>query len=83
MSKREKKKLLRIRKVFDAFKHFAVLISAAGAFLLLYVMLFAPEIVAEGNYYAALFACIAAILFGPAMYFTEDWIKDNLKKEEE
>ena len=83
IEKREKKKLLIIRKVFDAFKHFAVLISAVGAFLLLYVMLFAPEIVAEGNYYAALFACVAAILFGPAVYFVEEQIKYDGKKEEE
>ncbi len=76
---KEKKKLLKIRRAVDVFKLFAAMISVCGVFLLLYVMLFAPEIVTEGNYYAALFACTTAILFGPAVYFTEDWVKDNLK----
>ena len=83
MSKREKKKLLRIRKMFDIFKRFAVLISAIGVFVLIYVMFDAPHIVEKGNYYAALFACIAAILFGPAVYFAEEQIKYDGKKEEE
>lgn len=77
---KEKKKLLRIRRAVDVFKRFAVLISAVGVFMFLYVIADAPEIVLNGNYYAALFACTTAILFGPAVYFAEDWIKDNLKE---
>lgn len=83
MSKREKKKLLIIRKAFEYFKYFAVLMSFCGALLLFYVILKAPEFVAEGNYYAALFACISAVLSAPAVFFIEEQIKYDGKKEEE
>ncbi len=83
IEKREKKKLLRIRKIAEIIKRFAVIISSVGAFMLLYVMFDAPQIVAEGNYYAALFLCTTAILFGPAVCFAEEQIKYDGKKEEE
>jgi hypothetical protein len=83
IEKREKKKLLIIRKAFEYFKYFAVLMSFCGALLLFYVILEAPDFVAEGNYYASLFLCTTAILFGPAVYFVEEQIKYDGKKEEE
>lgn len=83
IEKREKKKLLRIRKIAEIIKRLAVIISSAGAVMLLYVIFFAPEIVAEGNYYAALFACISAVLSAPAVFFIEEQIKYDGKKEEE
>ena len=80
IKKREKKKLLIIRKAFEHFKYFAVLMSFCGALLLFYVILEAPEFVAEGNYYASLFLCTTATLFGPAVCFAEEQIKKEARK---
>ncbi len=80
IEKREKKKLLIIRKIAEIIKRLAVIISSAGAVMLLYVIFFAPDFVAEGNYYASLFLCTTAILFGPAVCFAEEQIKKEAKR---
>lgn len=79
--KNEKKKLIKIRKVFEFIKTLSVFISLLGVCLLLIVMMLAPEIIENGNYYAGLFLSTTAVLFAPAVYFAEEWIKDSDREE--
>lgn len=79
MSKREMKKQKK-RKIISLIENIVLFISFTGVLGLIAVIFLAPQIVDCGNYYAALFACIAAVLLTPALAFVEVGIEDNKKQ---
>lgn len=74
MSRKEKKKLLKIRKVINAVENITLFMSFLGVAGIIFVIFLAPFIIKDGNYYGALFASIAFAFAAPTVAFIEDCI---------